>query len=399
LFIGSCYSLNLLYQLCKEIQKNQKRITDLGIATIEDAQSKLKEAEKQRDEALTQIENERRRKENYFSTLEQNSSNKLAALEKEQQAFERQIESIKYNLKELQQDKANLETEIWQADSKLEKQKIKFKKSKDLYAAMDRTIKQFYEYNLSAEHFPMLSEEDKAYMDSFAPSVILNLNCMNYQDLRKQFTNNQKQIEEVLKQFEEHYSTKTNRSIYQLMVIALSSELQNILTKLKYGKLEEGLENVGLVCTKYIAIAEEGNQSIVGTVKKFVYTIQSLFEDAVKIEYEYYIKREQARQEQMELKARIKEEREEQKRLAEQAAQMKAESEKYLLEKNRLDEKLKQATSEEEIAVIQKTIADIDTQLADIETKKKKLRNFKTEKPVMYISSVILAPSATVSSR
>lgn len=73
------------------------------------------------------------------------------------------------------------------------------------------------------------------------------------------------------------------------MVIALRAELQNILYDLKYEKLEQAIENVKIVTAKYLKIAGEGNQNIVGTLTKFIGEIEYLFIDAVKIEYKLYM--------------------------------------------------------------------------------------------------------------
>lgn len=196
---------------------------------------------------------------------------------------------------------------------------------------------------------------------------------MNYQDLKKKFLQNQKQINEVLESVKGNYTTKTNQAIFQLMVIALSSELQNILTKLRYGKLEDGLEEVNKLITKYVLIAEGGNQQLVNSFKKFIYTLQSLYEEAVRIEYEYYIKKEQSRQEQIALKARMREEREEQRRLKEQEQHMLAEQEKYLKEKERLQANLVNAENEEERNTINEAITKIEEQLEEIDEKKEEI--------------------------
>ena len=80
------------------------------------------------------------------------------------------------------------------------------------------------------------------------------------------------------------------------MVIALRAELQNILYTLTSSKLDDAL-----------AAVREGNQTISSTLATFIGEMKSLFLDAVKIEYEYYIKREAARQEQLELRAKMRE--------------------------------------------------------------------------------------------
>ena len=74
------------------------------------------------------------------------------------------------------------------------------------------------------------------------------------------------------------------------MVIALRSELQNVLYNLKYGSLDESLDAIKEITKKYITIASDGNQNIAPTVVKFIGEIEYLFLDCVRIEYQYYVK-------------------------------------------------------------------------------------------------------------
>ena len=83
---------------------------------------------------------------------------------------------------------------------------------------------------------------------------------MDMRDLRKAYRNNDKQITQVMKQYESRYTTKANKAIYKLMVIALRAELQNILYEMKYDKLDKAIDNVKAVTKKYLDIAAEGNQ-------------------------------------------------------------------------------------------------------------------------------------------
>lgn len=346
----------------KKREELQSRFESYGIKDIDDAKNKLYELH------------------DAFERQKLDRKSELAVLDNN-------ILEKKKHLEELNGELSDLEPRIDSMEKKLENQKARFKKSQDLYSAMSKAIEEYYDAPLTEWH--MLSEEETADLENVSPTVLLSLNCMNYKDLRKEFTNNQKQIEELLDQFKEHYTTKSNRAIYQLMTIALMAELQNILTALKYGKLEEKMQDVRTLVGRFISIAEEGNQTIASTVKKFAYALQNLFENAVKIEYEYYIKKEQARQEQLELKARMKEEREEQRRLAEQAAQFAKEQEKYLQEKERLQSKLDAAT-EDEKATIASAIERLDEQLQNIEEQKEEIAKLQHGKAgnVYIISNI-----------
>jgi len=78
---------------------------------------------------------------------------------------------------------------------------------------------------------------------------------MDVKDLRKAYKENEKQINSILDKYSARYTTKANKSIYNLMVIALRAELQNILYNLKYEKLDKFIDDVKIVSAKYLKIA------------------------------------------------------------------------------------------------------------------------------------------------
>jgi DNA repair exonuclease SbcCD ATPase subunit len=194
---------------------------------------------------------------------------------------------------------------------------------------------------------------------------------MNYQDLRKEFRANQKQIDLLLEEYAKRYNTKANQSIYRLMVIALRSELQNILYNLKFEKLDTAMSQVQSLIAKYLAIASEGNQQIAGTIRKFIGELEHLFENAVRIEYEYYIKKEQVKQEQLALRQQMREEAEERRMLKEQEKQIAIEESKYQAEIEKVRELLNQEPEDSpRRAEIEERIETLNAQLLQVEEKK-----------------------------
>ena len=147
------------------------------------------------------------------------------------------------------------------------------------------------------------------------PIVEIELNCMGVKDLRKLYNHYQSSIRKTFQRYEGRYTTKSNIAIYQLMVIAMEAELQNILHAISYGKLESSIEHVKSIINRYYEIAVEGNQSIAPTMKKFIAEIEDLFIGVVKVEYEYYVKKEQIKEEQRALREQMKQEEEERKAL------------------------------------------------------------------------------------
>ena len=193
---------------------------------------------------------------------------------------------------------------------------------------------------------------------------------MDIKDLRKSLKINQELIEETLSKYESRYTTKANIAIYKLMVIALRAELQNVLYNLKYDSLEESLDAIKDITKKYITIASDGNQSIAPTIVKFIGEIEYLFLDCVKIEYQYYVKKEQQKAEQAAIREQMKQEAAERKVLETQRKQVEAEEEKYKNEIEKIQEQLKASEDSEKVSQLENRILELQKQLELVETKK-----------------------------
>lgn len=180
--------------------------------------------------------------------------------------------------------------------------------------------------------------------------------------------------------YKSRYTTKSNKSIYSLVVIALKAELQNVLYNLKYDKLEKSIEDIKTISAKYLKIAAEGNQSIAGTLTKFVGEMEYLFINAVKIEYSYYTKKEQARQEQLALKEQMRQEAEERKALEAERKKVEKEESKYKAEIEKLQGTLEQTSSDAETQKLRARILELQKQLSDVVVKKEEITNLQNGK-------------------
>lgn len=247
-----------------------------------------------------------------------------------------------------------------------------------LYHSVQHAISQFLEYEPQLENCKLPKIDESKY-DDLAPSVILKLHLMDIKSLRKAYKDNDKQIETLLTQYSRRYTTKANQTIYRLMVIALRAELQNILYNLKYEKLDTAIEQVKSMTAKYLAIASQGNQNIAGTMTKFIGEIEYLFINAVKIEYNYYVKKEQARQEQLEIRERIKQEAAERKALEAERKKIEAEESKYADEIERVKQQL-ESVSSVEADRLNKRILELEALLSDVVVKKEEIVNLQNGK-------------------
>lgn len=289
---------------------------------------------------------------------------------------------------------ANLRQEIDELQTKSDKltksvstQERKISRCKELYKSVEYALDNFFTSDVGYDNCK-LSKKDLDDLELISPSVILKLHCMDVKSLRQAYRDNEKQISKLLDQYSSRYTTKANKSIYDLMVIALRAELQNILYNLKYEKLEKSIEDVKTVSAKYLKIAGEGNQSIAGTLTKFIGEIEYLFINAVKIEYNYYVKREQAKQEQLALKEQMRQEAEERKALEAEKKKIQQEEQKFNTEISKLQESIESTSDDDEIKKLQERILELQNQLGQVIVKKEEISNLQNGKAgTVYIIS------------
>ena len=163
------------------------------------------------------------------------------------------------------------------------------------------------------------------------------------------------------------------------MVIALRAELQNILVALKYDKLDSAIDNVKKVTSKYLSIAADGNQNIAGTLTKFVGQIEYLFINAVKIEYNYYVKQEQIKQEQQAIREQMRIEAQERTALEDEQKKIEKEEQKYNDAIENLRKQLLEA-KEDELEQLKLHIKELESQRADIIIKKDEITKLQNGK-------------------
>ena len=183
-------------------------------------------------------------------------------------------------------------------ETKLQKQVAtvtrKLQRGRELVKAIQHVQDQ-YDSGARPSHIEgVLSETE----DFLQPTVQLDPQCLDMRELRKWYRQNEKAIQDCLEKYKSRYTTKANIAIYRLMCIAMAAALQHILLNMRFGKLEEALASVAKMTDKYLQIAAVGIQIIAPTVKRFVGEIDYYYQESVKIEYEYYVKKELAKDEQ-----------------------------------------------------------------------------------------------------
>lgn len=329
---------------------------------------------------------------------EQESIEKAQKNSDENDKLEKQIEKSKKELEKITEklesyrEKLGITSDVVE----LEKQRARLEKQlPGLQKKHEAALEQIRSIQHAVERFNDLSYDgEKLMLEGFDPSAYEpisqeDLMCFQIKELRARYRENQRKIQELVESYKGRYSTKALATIYQLMVLAMEAEMQNILHALKFGKLEKGISDVKAMTVKYYTIATSGNQTISSTLTKFVGQLEYFYIESVKIEYEYYVKLERAKEEQRAIKEQMRQEAEERKLLEQQKKQVEAEQSKYEREIVRITERI-QTASDAEIEKLRAQLEKVQAQLQAVEEKKEdiiKLQNGKAG--TIYIISNI----------
>lgn len=216
---------------------------------------------------------------------------------------------------------------------------------------------------------------DNNLFDELCPTVELHLNSHDVKDLKALNNENNKIIDKVLEKYKMRYTTKSNIAIYQLMVIALRAELQNILVDLKYSNIAKSKENLNKMIDKFMTIASDGNQQIAPTIRSFINEIHILFEQSIDIEYTYWVRKEQERAEQQALKEQMRQEAEERRILEAEHKKVEKEESKYKSEIAAAEEMLANCTEDNKTAKLLERIEELKKLLLSVEEKKEEIIN------------------------
>lgn len=346
---GLCKNCEVLEQLENQEKLLNEKVSALS-SKLSDQEHLMKElSEQAKKEALSEIENQLSQKKDELTQLKSELETTSLAVEEAAKKEQRSLKTY-------------------------ENTSQKTKQLSRLIKSIQYALKKYstLEIDDSAVFLPDLDEQLK---ESLSPTIQLKLHCMDVKQLRKEYKNIQKQIQEILSKYEKRYTTKANQAIYRLMVLALEAEIQNILFNLRYEKLDESIEDVKTMTQKYLVIASEGNQSIAPTMITFIGEIEFLFIEAVKVEYEYYSQKERIKEEQRALREQMKQEAEERKILEQQKKQVEKEESKYKNEMISLQSQLENTTEDAKVQELQKRLEELQEQLNSVQDKKEDIIN------------------------
>jgi hypothetical protein len=285
------------------------------------------------------------------------------------------------DVSELTQRKNEYEVKISEVEEDLTQKRTelaKVVKNAKKFSTESHGIKNLIERFPMAVDFDKIQKELEILEESLREGVLdtivnLDLHHKDSKLLRKEMTANNRAIKNLLKSYQSRYTTKANIAIYNLMVIGLQAELQNILYTLSYSKIDKAEENAKALINKYLTICGEGNASILSTVTRFLTELEPLFINAIRIEYKYYIQKEKEKEEQRRIKEQMRQEAEEKRMLEQERKKIEKEEEKYLNEMAKNQALLEKESDLDKIAALQARLAELQGQVDQLEEQKEEI--------------------------
>jgi hypothetical protein len=285
------------------------------------------------------------------------------------------------DVSELTQRKNEYEVKISEVEEDLTQKRTelaKVVKNAKKFSTESHGIKNLIERFPMAVEFDKIQKELEILEESLREGVLdtivnLDLHHKDSKLLRKEMTANNRAIKNLLKSYQSRYTTKANIAIYNLMVIGLQAELQNILYTLSYSKIDKAEENAKALINKYLTICGEGNASILSTVTRFLTELEPLFINAIRIEYKYYIQKEKEKEEQHRIKEQMRQEAEEKRMLEQERKKIEKEEEKYLNEMAKNQALLEKESDLDKIAALQARLAELQGQVDQLEEQKEEI--------------------------
>lgn len=335
----------------------------------------------------SEIRSEEAKKNSLKQEIDVLSKNRDSQIKETELRCQRVIEKYREDTEKNRDANDAALAQMQEAKAELEKLETKLSLLRDNLKTYRSVIKRI-EGALDSDMYPTFRPDLGDELERLDATVELHLHTHDIKYLNSLAKENNKIINKTLERYEKRYTTKTNRALYELMVIALRAELQNILVDLKFSTLEKAKIKFKKMIEKYVGIASEGNQSIAPTLRSFIAEIEVLFEKAIEIEYEYFVKKEKEREEQQAIRAQMRQEAEERKELEKAREHIEKEEQKYIQEISKITDQLHKCCDTQKKIEIERRLDKLQSQLKEVEDKKEDILSRQNGKAgTVYIIS------------
>ena len=123
--------------------------------------------------------------------------------------------------------------------------------------------------------------------EKLAPSFLLAIPCMNDKELHEAYLSKEKIITDLFRQYTNEFSNAYDKAIYELVVLYIRAEIQNILYGIKCNSTESSSIAVKGLCKRCLRIASNENLHSTESFTNFIGEVEYHLTDLVQIEMQY----------------------------------------------------------------------------------------------------------------
>lgn len=378
--------LNKLIENIKQIESDTKNILAEKDKIIEERDNEIEKTRNSIKDTIQQYAEEKdkiiRERDNEIEKTKKNIEETIDRYKERTDYYKNQFTETQSSFIKVQRSLDEINTKIASQNNKIEQQKNALKLIRFYQKEILNTIDIYSTVNI--DKLPKLSE-----LDSINSSFELTLHSLDVKSLQSLAKENNKIIEKILSKYENDiYNTKYAKAIFQLIVISMRAELQNIIINMKFNTIDKCKDSFNKMITRYFKITYDEYQAIAPNLNTFISEIKILFEKSIDIEYEYYVKKEQERAEQQALREQMRQEAEERKELERQQKLVEREEEKFKAEIEYTQKQLNNCQDNDLLLQLQEKIKQLQEQLQAVEEKKEEIINLQNGKAgYVYIIS------------
>lgn len=167
----------------------------------------------------------------------------------------------------------------------IEKQR-KLTRIKEIYHGIESSVKSYRSLPLEYEEYKL----DDKYLEEcekLAPSVRLIVSGMDDKELHEAYLLKEKIITDLFRQYTSEFSSSSDKAIYELTILYIRAEIQNILYNIKNSTADTATDSVKSLCKHCLRIAANANIDSSESFIKFIGELESHLIDLIQIEATY----------------------------------------------------------------------------------------------------------------
>lgn len=271
-----------MFEVLKEFL-NLKRSVSNAQAELESLQSKIE----QREQTLTELQVELVQKENIIAergnTIErimrevtEDRERLLGEYAQKEQAAQTRLDDLTTRLNQATEMMGHCERQVYCVSS--------------LYQSLRAAAGKYLETEDGNDI--EISPEAVEQLKQLQKSVRVKMFSYEMEDLKVMHEANNRLIEQLLQRYEERFTRPNDRVVFQLMTLAMRSELQLLIHDMEYIGLDKAQVSIHLSANKYLRIVSFANLDISELLTTYMAELEYLLKETLRIEHHYYLRKQ-----------------------------------------------------------------------------------------------------------